>query len=77
MATMTPRQWRTAIKLTLEEAAAAVGISGKNPARTWQRWEVGERAPPATVVARVEKLSDSRVKASDWPSIVDGRRRAA
>jgi len=64
---MSPRQWRTATKLTLEEAAAAVGIRGKNPARTWQRWEVGDRAPPHLVVATVAKLSEGRVTIANWP----------
>ncbi len=63
---ITPRQWRLNAKLSLCAAAGLVGVTGRNPARTWQRWERGDTNPPVKIVAKVEELSQGRVKAADW-----------
>jgi transcriptional regulator with XRE-family HTH domain len=63
---MRPIDWRKQAGLSQESAAKLVGVSGKNPARTWQRWEIGEREPPVSVIAKIETLSDGNVSARDW-----------
>jgi hypothetical protein len=52
--------WRVAAGLSLARAARVAGVAGKNPARTWHRWETGEREPPVSVIAAVEELSNGR-----------------
>ncbi|MCK1282250.1 helix-turn-helix transcriptional regulator [Bradyrhizobium sp. 61] len=66
MQAVTPRSWRKAQGLSLGAAAALCGVSGKNPARTWQRWETGEREPSIKAVAAVEKASRGEIKAGTW-----------
>ena len=63
---MRPIDWRKQAGLSQESAAKLVGVMGKNPARTWQRWEIGEREPPVSVIAKIEALSDGAVAARDW-----------
>lgn len=63
---MTPEAWRLDSKISLAAAAALVGLTGRNPARTWRRWEVGLRRPPLRVVAKIEELSSGAVRAADW-----------
>lgn len=63
---MTPRAWRKSNKMSQAEAADAVGVRGRNPARTWQRWESGECSPPVIVMAKIEKLSGGRVTLASW-----------
>lgn len=43
-----------------------LGIGGKNPSRTWQRYETGEREPPISVIARLEIISEGAVTTSSW-----------
>jgi len=64
-----PSQWRAQSKLTMAAAAELVGIRGKNPARTWQRWEAGEREPPVAVMLKIEGLSDRQVDLSSWVAV--------
>lgn len=63
---MSPEEWRRECGLSQEALARLLGISGKNPARTWQRWEIGDREPPLTVVEKIEALSDGRVNTAAW-----------
>jgi len=66
MQTVTPRSWRKSKGLSLAAAAAICGVAGKNPARTWQRWETGEREPSIRAVAAVERASCGQIKACNW-----------
>lgn len=61
-----PREWRLSAGLRLKDVALAAGIGGKNPARTYARYESGEQDCPAGVVEAVRKLSDGVVSAEDW-----------
>lgn len=63
---LSPAAWRKTRELTLEAAARLVGIRGKNPARTWQRWETGEREPPLRVVQAVAFMSEGAVTPASW-----------
>ena len=64
---MTPKVFRETKGWTFPQMAEQLGLEGKNPARTYQRWETGECPPPFGVVAKIEKMSGGRVRASDWP----------
>jgi transcriptional regulator with XRE-family HTH domain len=66
---MSPSQWRKDRRLSQRDAAILAGITGKNPARTWNRWELGERQPPMRVVAKIEDESDGRVSARAWADL--------
>ncbi|WP_420406938.1 hypothetical protein [Hoeflea sp.] len=57
--------WITAEKLTVASAAREIGIGGVNPGRTLDRIATGERQPDADMVARIEKMTDGRVTATD------------
>ena len=47
-----------------------VGVKGgANPARTWNRWENGEREPPMAVVAEIERVSAGAVTAGSWAAV--------
>lgn len=63
---MLPIEWRTMAGLSQEHVAKIVGLTGLNPARTWSRYERGERQPRPHIIAAVEKLSRGKVKASSW-----------
>ena len=59
------KQWRTDRKLTLAEAAALLGICGKNPARTYQRYETGERSiSDPVLIDRIEHATDGKITAT-------------
>ncbi|WP_046601634.1 hypothetical protein [Neorhizobium galegae] len=49
--------------------ASMLGIAGKNPSRTWQRYETGEREPPIHIVARLEMISDGSVTTTSWMQV--------
>jgi predicted transcriptional regulator len=49
--------------------ASMLGIVGKNPSRTWQRYETGEREPPLEIIAKLEMISDGAVSTSSWMQI--------
>lgn len=66
---LSPRDWRQSQKLSLEAAAVRLGVSGKNPARTWQRWETGQHAAPLEVIIAVEQMSGGRVTPASWAQI--------
>lgn len=63
---MLPIEWRTRAGLSQEHVAKCLGLSGRNPARTWSRYERGERQPRADVIAAVERLSRGKVTANSW-----------
>lgn len=67
---MNPREWRIAEKLTLAQVAASVGVSGKNPASTYLRWETGRVRCPLSVIAKLERLSGGKVALADWVKLV-------
>lgn len=66
---MSPQEWRTGRGLSQDALAKLLGLSGKNPARTWQRWEVGDRQPPLSIIAKLEALSDGRVTTRSWIAV--------
>lgn len=75
---MSPEEWRRGRKLSQEALAKLLGLSGKNPARTWQRWERGDRQPPLSIIAKVETLSDGKVTTRSWIDVrTDSERSAA
>lgn len=63
---MKPKEWRCEIGLSQDRIARQIGIEGKNPSRTWQRWESGERPPPIRIVVAVERMSEGKVTAESW-----------
>lgn len=63
---MSPREWRAGNRWSQAKIAEMLGISGKNPAMTWHRWESGKREPPLSVVAKIEALSDGKVTLHSW-----------
>ncbi len=63
---MIPETWRKIHSLTVQAAAELVGLAGKNPARTWKRWEIGERSPSIEKVALIERLSGGALTAESW-----------
>ena len=66
---MSPSEWRAAQQFSQEKIAILFGVRGANPARTWQRWERGERSPPLSVVSKLEALSDGKVSARSWVDV--------
>ena len=67
--TISPRNWRTETNLTMEGAARLVGVLGKNPARTWQRWEQGQLEPPLAIVQAVARVSEGAVSLESWRAV--------
>lgn len=63
---MLPIEWRAKAGLSQEAVARALGLGGRNPARTWSRYERGERQPRAEMIAAVEKLTRGKVTATSW-----------
>ena len=61
-----PKIWRQRAGLTLAEVAARVAIGGRNPARTYQRYENGECACPLSVIVAIERLSGAQIGAKSW-----------
>lgn len=68
-----PRQWRLDRGLTLFAAARLVGVAGRNPARTWQRWETGELEPPLNVVSTISEKSEGLVTLDSWRDVRSAR----
>jgi transcriptional regulator with XRE-family HTH domain len=63
---MSPEEWRKDRGLSQEAMARVVGVSGKNPSRTWQRWESGEAQPPIRIIAKIDSLTDGKVNLQSW-----------
>ncbi|WP_196258592.1 helix-turn-helix domain-containing protein [Pelagibacterium limicola] len=57
--------WRKERQLTLADMASMIGLSGSNPARDLQRFETGERRPPATVVQAIFDATNGEVTPQD------------
>ncbi|WP_332304682.1 helix-turn-helix domain-containing protein [Rhizobium sp. GR12] len=64
--TQSPKSWRQQQKMTMAGVASMLGIKGKNPSRTWQRYETGEREPPVAVMAKLETISEGQVTTTAW-----------
>lgn len=73
---MLPTEWREKAGLSQESVARCIGLAGINPARTWSRYERGERQPRADVIAAVERLSRGKVTASSWAQAREAHTRA-
>ena len=83
---MTLASWRHSFdpKLTLAAAAERLGIVGKNPARTYQRYETGESAIDAIMAADIVERTCGAVSHHDLATIraewmranMDNRRRS-
>lgn len=68
-AAITPRAWRKSKKLSMREAAVRAGVVGKNPGRTWQRWETGALEPPLAIVQSVSAQSLNAVTIESWREV--------
>jgi transcriptional regulator with XRE-family HTH domain len=64
-----PKRWRQQREMTMAGVALMLGIVGKNPSRTWQRYENGEREPPISIVAKLEMISDGAVSTASWMQV--------
>jgi transcriptional regulator with XRE-family HTH domain len=67
--TCSPAVWRQSEKLSMAAVAGSVGVAGKNPARTWHRWESGELEPPLRVIALIEETSKGKVPMAEWVKV--------
>lgn len=74
---MLPIEWRRSAGLSQAEVAKLVGLGGKNPSRTWQRYEVGERQPRPSMIVAVERISKGKVTARSWEMVRTLREQAA
>jgi predicted transcriptional regulator len=61
-----PKVWREEAGHSLATVARACGIEGKNPAKTYSRYETGECPAPAGVVEAVREMSRGRVTAESF-----------
>ncbi|MBI1202578.1 MAG: hypothetical protein GC182_08710 [Rhodopseudomonas sp.] len=64
-----PRDWRIAKSLSQATVARAAGITGSNPARTYDRYERGQYLCPTQIVENVRRLSDGAVDAMSWHKV--------
>lgn len=67
------RDWRSARGLSLIELAVHLGVSGRNAARTVQRWETGERCPDILVIKEIEGVTHGAVNSGDFADLARGR----
>src|SRR3569833_1561666 len=61
-----PSEWRLRTGLSLAAMARALAIPGKNPTRTYQRYETGERQPPLRLIEQVRLMSRDAVTNTSW-----------
>lgn len=61
-----PRYWREKAGFSLADVASKAGIIGRNPSRTYARYETGENQCPVPVIESVRRLSGGRVTAESW-----------
>ena len=66
---MSPFAWRLSAGHTQASLAALAGVTGRNPSRTWKRWESGERKASAAVIDLIEGLSAGAVTARSWAKV--------
>lgn len=64
-AVMKLKEWRLTRNMTLAEAAATLGMPGKNPSRTYQRYESGEKRPDAPLVEAIIAMTGGAVTVED------------
>ena len=74
---MLPQEWRRSSGLSQAEVAKLLGLEGKNPSRTWQRYETGERQPRPNVIVAVQRISKGKVTARSWETVRLQREQAA
>lgn len=55
--------------MTMAAIAMMLGIGGKNPARTCQRYETGAAEPPISLVAKLELITEGQVTSASWVSV--------
>jgi transcriptional regulator with XRE-family HTH domain len=61
-----PKTWREQAGLSCADVARRCGIAGKNPTKTYSRYETGESPAPALVIEAVRKLSAGKVDAETF-----------
>lgn len=61
-----PRAWRACKKYSLADMAKAAGIQGKNPLRTYSRYESGQHPCPSQVIENIRKFSNGEIGAEAW-----------
>lgn len=66
MLILDPKAWRLQAGMTLATVARAAGIEGRNPAKTYSRYEQGESACPAEIVERLRTLSQGQLGAESF-----------
>lgn len=59
--------WRRQKKLTISQLAALLGIDGRNPTRTAQRYLTAERIPTRTMMRRIAEITGGKVTGDDFP----------
>lgn len=64
-----PKSWRIAEGRTLMAVATLCGIVGRNPARTYGRYEDGSAPCPAIVIETVLALSEGAVGPEAWHQV--------
>jgi transcriptional regulator with XRE-family HTH domain len=66
---LTPAEWRKDAGLSQAAIAAQVGLTGKNPSRTWQKWESGQTEPPLAVMLKFQQISGGEVTLEGWAKV--------
>jgi transcriptional regulator with XRE-family HTH domain len=64
-----PREWRKETGKTLADVASLAGIAGRNPSRTYARYETGDNQCPANVIEAVRVLSAGAVTGDSWQRV--------
>lgn len=60
--TMKLRQHRLALRLTLDEFGALIGVSGE----AVRKWEAGERIPRRTMMQRIHRVTGGAIAPADF-----------
>lgn len=64
-----PKTWRLKAGFSLALVAIEAGIGGRNPSRTYDRYERGINVCPAAVIETVRRLSKGAVTAEAWQRV--------
>ncbi len=59
-------QFRIKKKLTHKKLAESIGISGKSPESTVQRWCMGKRIPEKKFMNKIKDFTKGKVTANDF-----------
>lgn len=59
------KEWRSTQTHTLADVAEKIGISGRNPSRTLQRYEDGSQWPDAPLLDAIIALTNEQVTLQD------------